>query len=340
MSWITKARTRTARNELNRVLNRFEPRVARAFMAAVASIRAQATLASITAAIEQGNLEEAIVLVGAERLAEQLVGAGLEPGQQSLADEIRATFIEGGVAGMRQLPRQAALAATLDITNPEAVRFLRETLPTMIREVGEETQRAVQLAVVRGFEEGRPAPLIAREIRDSIGLTQKQSLAVGNFRRQLETGELGNGQAPWARRLSAAERQQARSMFNAAAVGDPVAQSRINTLVNRYHDSLVNRRAKNIARTEVHRAFTEGQQELWRQAEERGLIDANVTRRVWIVTPDDRLRPDHAAIPGMNEGGVGLREPFETPFGPIMGPSDPVEELINCRCTVALEISE
>jgi len=341
-SYITKAKTRTARNELDRVLRRFEPRVARAFLAAVRGVSDQATLAALSRAIEQGNLDEAIRLAGPDRLAERLQGVGLEPGQPSFKDEIIASFREGGVAGQRQLPREAALAATLDITNPEAVNFLRETVPGLIREISDETREAVRQAALRGFEEGRPARMMAREIRESVGLTQAQSRAVGNFRRQLESGTMGNGKPPWMRRLSATEQAQARSMFRAAASGSLVDRARIDAITERYHQSLLNRRARTIARTETTRAFGEGQQELWRQAEMEGLIDRTKTRRIWLVTPDERLRPDHAAVPGMNLKGVGLDEPFDTPIGPVMGPrqsGNPAFD-VACRCTEALEFLE
>jgi hypothetical protein len=55
-------------------------------------------------------------------------------------------------------------------------------------------------------------------------------------------------------------------------------------------------------------------------------------RRVWIVTPDARLRPEHAAIPRMNPDGVGLDEPFRTPDGDFLNP--PIDP--NCRCGVGL----
>jgi hypothetical protein len=46
------------------------------------------------------------------------------------------------------------------------------------------------------------------------------------------------------------------------------------------------------------------------------------------VTPDDRLRETHAAVPGMNPDGVALDGTFETPLGRSSGP--PLEPL--CRC--------
>lgn len=335
--YIQKAASGRAKRLIAAALRTMEPRVAAAFRAAVRAIRDSASLAAIARAIQDGDIELAVRLTGTHDLAQRLSGMGVAPGATNFVREARAAFEAGATGGQLQMPKGLQARATLDLTDPQAVRYLRETLPTLIREVGEESIRAARAAVQRGFEEGRPAPKIAREIRDSIGLTQKQSSYVGNFRRQLETGESPpRFQLPWNRRLSASERAQARSIYNAGGE----RSSRVNRLVARYYESLVNRRSKNIARTEVHRAFEQGREETWRQATERGLLDPATTRRVWIVTPDDRLRPDHAAIPVMNPNGVRLDQPFETPFGAIMAPSDPHPNLINCRCTVALEFDE
>lgn len=335
---IQKATSRRAARELDRVLRRFEPRIARAFAEAAKRVRDRVSARAIAAALEAGDVARAVELVGADALADSLRGAGLEPGVKSVQEELTDAFREGGVAAARQLPRSAALAASLDLTNPEAVRFLREHMPVLIREISNEAREAARDAVLRGFAEGRPLPSIAREVRESVGLTRAQSGYVQNLRRQLEAGaELGMT-PPGDRRLSAPERQRARSIM--AAGGERSA--RVDALVERYRESLVNRRAKNIARTEAHRAHIEGQDELWRQARGQGLIQAEATRRVWIVTPDDRLRPDHAAVPDMNPRGVGLDEPFATPVGPAPGPgqSGVASFDISCRCTVALEFTD
>ncbi|KKL81232.1 hypothetical protein LCGC14_1996790 [marine sediment metagenome] len=58
------------------------------------------------------------------------------------------------------------------------------------------------------------------------------------------------------------------------------------------------------------------------------------SRRFWIVTPDDRLSPEHATIPSLNPIGRGMEEPFDTPDGLFMyPPSRP-----NCRCGIGLGI--
>ncbi|MCH7911001.1 MAG: hypothetical protein IIB38_15475 [Candidatus Hydrogenedentes bacterium] len=80
--------------------------------------------------------------------------------------------------------------ASLDLTTPAAVTYLRDTLPLTIREISRESAEAVQAALLRGFEEGLPARKIAKQVKEVVGLTKSQGQAVANFRKQLETGEM------------------------------------------------------------------------------------------------------------------------------------------------------
>lgn len=310
-----------ARRELNNALRKMEPRIALAFGRAVQVILNQPSLLrKLTVAIQDGDLTGAQNILGMDNLNGALAGEGLDPNIPTFRNEVIEAMREGGKAGQLQMgPRLARTIGSLDLTNPAALTYLRETLPTTIREITTESVEAVQAALLRGFEEGLPARKIAKEIKNVVGLTRAQGQAVSNFRRQLETGEM-IGKPPSTRRLSATEQARAGKMFRQAQAGNPASVAEIDTIVTRYHDSLLNRRSRNIARTETTRAFGAGQQSLWDQAVERGLLDPSKTLRRWLVTPDERLRESHAAVPGMNPDGVRLDEPFNTPIGPVMAP--------------------
>lgn len=340
----SSAKERAARRAMNDALRKLEPRLALAFGRAVQVIlRQPGMMRDLKSAIDAGDFAAAEQIVGVDRLADAMRGEGLKPGVATFHQEATAAMAAGGVAGQMQLGGQPALLmASLDLTNPAAVKYLRETLPSTIVRITEESRLAVRTALMRGFEEGRPAVKIAQDVRNAVGLTPSQQMYVSNFRSELETGEVF-GTLPGDRRLNAAEQARADRMFRQAAAGAPAKQKDINAMVNRYQESLINRRARNIARTEATRAFGEGQNELWRQATERGLLDPTKTRRYWLTTPDERLRESHAAVPGMNPNGVRLDEPFNTPWGFASmprGPDVPVGEAVNCRCTVILEIDE
>ena len=136
-----------------------------------------------------------------------------------------------------------------------------------------------------------------------------------------------------SRRFSATEQAQIRSHMKGNIILD---QKKIDQMVDRYYDSLANKRANDIARTESLNAVNNGQLELWRQGVEQGVLDNRTTRKIWLVTRDDKLRPSHAAIPVMNPKGVPITGFFATPFGPVQSPGDAVTDLINCRCALAL----
>lgn len=230
-----------------------------------------------------------------------------------------------------------ALTASLDVTNPSAVDYLSENLPDLIRQISKDQMAAVQRILLDGVNAGDTGPEIAREIRNVVGLTEAQAQWVANFRDQLESGKVGGYTPVDERRLSASDSSQAANEFYA----DEINPDRVDELVDAYSTSLLNKRAMDIAITELHDAMIQGQDDLWGQAVDLGYLDPELTRRYWLATDDDRVRDDHAAVPDMNPDGVGLDEPFQTPWGDATNPGDgPPDEAIRCRCTVYLEFLE
>lgn len=325
MSRVPGRKDLAAERSLIEALRDLEPKVVEAIERGALSMRNKVAMRELTAAIEAGDVTEALRLIEIDKLGDKILRG--TSGGTSAVDRLMEAMAAGGESGLQQLPaREAGLVGALDLSNPEAVKYVRENVPRLIQEVDSDGREAIRSALQRGFDEGRPAPRIAREIRDSIGLLPKDEAAVANFRRQLETGVAGQMTAPWDRRLSATEAAQARRLYRDPA---PKAEE-VDRLAARYSERLLNRRAKTIARTEVHRAFSVGQTELWNQAEEEGYLQRDRTRRIWIVTPDERLRDSHAAIPGLNPDGVSLGEKFKTPWGEVTGPEDDDKNLIGC----------
>ena len=87
-------------------------------------------------------------------------------------------------------------------------------------------------------------------------------------------------------------------------------------------------RAETIARTETITASNQGQILAWEQAKEEGLLGGN-EKKVWIVTPDDRLCPICEPLDGVT---VGFSETFDVEGEALEGP--PAHP--NCRCAVGL----
>lgn len=308
---------------IHRLAARFEPGIQRAVRTAIRRSRSATDLAAIEAELWRlSGLRRIRRLRRADfRALHQIVMA--RPVGRGVVErgDLDGMFRAGAEAGADELPPSARLAISFDRTNQEAVRYLERSEMRLIREIDDETRRGVEGIVRLGFTDGLQVREQARRIRETVGLTARQSRAVYNFRGQLLDQEIGAAD----RRLSASEKAQVRRH---ARVGH-LTEARIERLVARYRESLVNRRALNIARTETLRASNAGQQALWESALAQDLIREDEAQREWVATLDDRVRPEHRAAHGQK---VGLKEPFVVGGAEYMQPPAGV----NCRCTTAL----
>lgn len=152
----------------------------------------------------------------------------------------------------------AALSYGFDITNPRAVTWAQKYAATLALNLSAEAHQAVRSMVVTMFEQGVPPQAAARRIRAMIGLDRRYATAVLNY----QQGLVAKGTIP---------------------------QNVVTELVDQYSQSLIKQRATTIARTESLRAAVKGQQLLWQEQIDKGILSADRVRQVWLVTPDDRL---------------------------------------------------
>jgi hypothetical protein len=345
-----------AKTHLWSIQKAYGPKVVSAIIKAANNLRASVNLSEITKILKTDSSHKAkadmvMQALGFKDFRKHLVAQGLQ-------DVLLDAYRRGAVMGAAQLPKRniaratkvckifriqkapkqsTSLDANLDITNQATIDFLQTYLPELIVEINSQQAQAVLTLIQNGFTSGWPVDEIARSIRGVVGLTAQQAQYVANFENQLITGELDGLTAPWERRLSASTAQQALSEFNA----DEVDWDNVAMLTDKYAQSLLNNRALNISRTEVHNASTEGQKDLWNQAKAQGLMP-KTTRRHWLGTDDGKEREAHVEVEDMNPDGVPFNEPFQTPVGPVMypGKSGVPSFDINCRCTTFLTFDE
>jgi len=302
-------------------------RIRRAFTEAVDRLADKVDIERIRTLLEQGRVSEAIGVVDA-----QLVSSGMQPiGAASTA----ATVWAG---------QQAALALSASfapgevqfhfgITNPETVRYLQNYEMALIRGLTAGALASVRLAIADGVAAGRNPLDVARDVRQFIGLTPSQTKAVLNYRRALESLDAG------ALQRQLRDRRFDGTISDAVDSGERLSPDYIDKLVERYRQRTLKFRSETIARTEAIRAVNAGNVQLWRQAVADGKVDADGVRKKWIYTHDSRVRHAHMTIPSLNEGGVGLNEPFKTELGPLMFPGDPngtAANTIRCRCAMMI----
>lgn len=193
-----------------------------------------------------------------------------------------------------------------DMENPRIATFIKRHTGELIMDLETTSKLAVKDTIASGFRTARSADDMASDIRQVIGLHPRQQRAVENFRIKQTERLIRQG------------------------VAEDVANDRIAPLVDKYADKQLSYRARVIAHTESIRAVNEGQLETWNQAKDMGLIDEEDVRKVFIVTPDDRLCEICAPMEGVK---AKINEPFNTPIGPVMTPGlHP-----SCRCAMGLE---
>ncbi|MBC7340835.1 MAG: hypothetical protein H5U02_00010 [Clostridia bacterium] len=272
---------------LHRIADSRLDQVKKAFLLAVAATQEKVVVARMAEALQNGDLAsvESMIDWGA-------FGAGL----MTVREVFREIVDEAGKATARELSKKLEMELRFDLLNPRAVEFINRHTGELITQVAEESRQAIRAIIRQAFEEGGHPYQQARKIIQHIGLTEKQSRAVENFRRrQLEAG---------------------------------VSRTEADRRAEAYAKRMLRDRAETIARTETLTASNAGQHLAWLDAKDKGLLPANFMKE-YITTPDDRLCPKCLSIDGQRKP---IDAPFDTPYGPKMYP--PIH--VRCRCAYGL----
>lgn len=330
-AWLAKADPgrENRMRQVEALMRRMGRQISSAFWQSLRTLAAEVDIDEIVRLLQQGRVSQAIDQVNA-RMAIR--------GWSGLAREVSYEAIFAAREEAAEADAQldlARVAVTFDPTETEVVDYLRANEMTLIREMSRETVASVRTSITQGVQDGRNPLDVARDIRRHIGLTQRQTRAVLNFRRMLEQGDRE------ALQRALRDRRFDPTVLRAIRDGKPLSKARIDAMVKRYEERYLRYRSETIARTEALRAANGGADMAWRQAVREGKVPVEAITRRWLNSGDHKVRDSHKAIPTLNAEGVGLNEAFKSPLGPIMFPGDPSappENSINCRCTVLYNV--
>ena len=315
-----------AERRLNDLLDQQERRIADIFRTAIANLRDDLDLNRLANLIEQGRLNEAI---------EELQHAA-----EALGAASNVAFVTSGQSTADFLSNAGLGRIVFDQVNVGAVAIMQAARLEMIREFTNEQRRAVQLAVMTGIEAGLNPRVQARNFRDSIGLTSRQWAAVANYRRALEAVGSDEGSAADALARELRDRRGDAQIRRAIRETRPLPTEKIDWLVERYRSRFIIYRSETIGRTEALRAVNAGNEEMYRQAIEAGMIDPADLRRTWQTRRDGRERQTHMLLHGQTKR---WGEAWRTIHGEIRFPGDPqaqASEVIRCRCAISTRIRQ
>lgn len=218
---------------------------------------------------------------------------------QGLYDELGLVLIDGGNVAAKYLsnkfmtkyngsvkklnmpiiggssPEGLQLTGSFDMRNPAAVLWAQQHTGELIKQINDTSKQGIRQILTDAQAYGGHPYETARQIRQFIGLTDRQMKGVLNRQRELD--EEGRPQAQVDRMIDAEIRRRIRA------------------------------RANTIARTETIAVSAAGQQLHWEDQLNKGYLDKDNMVKAWIVTPDDRLCPICAA---MQDEKTGIDQPF------------------------------
>lgn len=266
---------------------------------AIAQSLPESDLARIIAA---GSFELVVATVFSE--------AALNVAFRSVRTELQRTLGQAIRYTARDLPGSArTIGVQFDVLNPKVLEALRAVdnwiLPTLKSDVRE----SVRQAVAAGLEARMAPRAIARGLRDVVGLSPAQELAVRNYRAELESGRFAK----------AASRELADARFSSTTM----TAAKIDRMVASYRKNFTAFHAETIARTATLDAYKRAQMVSWQQAIDAGIVDGGRLRKQWIQVDRPTKRESHIPLNGET-----------VPFNQVYsnGQMIPGEGEFNCAC--------
>ncbi|MBB5411921.1 hypothetical protein HDG34_005887 [Paraburkholderia sp. HC6.4b] len=245
---------------------------------------------------------------------------------QRLMPVMQAAMIESGRVAIAIIPSSAVTTPAYITAMPRSAS-VDAVIAERIDQISVESASAVRQAVDTAMSAGRPPLEIARDFRESIGLTTQQESFVANYRTNLENLDRN------ALLRALRDKRSDSSIERAIAENAPLSKERIDKLVSQYRSRWIKYRSQVIARTESLTAVSVAQDEAIGKAIADGHISPNIIKR-WVTTEDGRERPVHEELHGDE---VRFGEYFSNSLGRLRYPRDPdgsAENVIQCRCRV------
>lgn len=321
---------------INQLFKSVEPRLARAFLAAIKDANEGVDMARLKDAIRRRNYQEA------------LSSLNLSPASfNGLKAEIARAYEEGGTAAARGLKgaRNAeghAAVIRFDVRDTITEGLINSHVTELVGNITADMRNAIRAALEAGLAEGKGPLSVAREIAGYwdakkqqrvggvLGLTNAQEAKVLKAATELRE----NPKAFLERALAG---KDARRIINRAdRLGEPLTDKQVSQILAKYRSDLLLNRAETVARTEAMSALHEGQREMYEQAIRDGFVTADEIEREWSTSGDNRVRESHNEIDGET---VAWDAPYSNGLMFPGDPNGPAEEVINCRCYEIIRVN-
>jgi len=332
--------------QIGALLEKFEPRVRAAFLAAVQDLRDRADLAGVVTALERGDIAGALAALNLDAAAFRAFEAVIAEAYSAFGSNAVAHF------PVIKSPEGFRVAVRFDVRDLRSEQVLRELSSNLVTQIVDEQKLMVRAALVEGMAQGqnprataleivgRVDPAAGRRTGGIIGLSGPQERTVAKVRAGLASGdpEALKHYLTLTRRDKRFDRSVAKALREGKALTGPDAER----IVARLSDSYLKLRGEMVARTETLSAMNAARHEAFAQGLAKTNYGPENVVREWSSAGDSRVRDTHRALDGQkvrgldaafhSPSGARLRYPGDTSLG--AGP----EETIGCRCVVNMRI--
>ncbi len=298
---------------------RSEPRLVRDLTAAFRSLQGEMSERQIAEALRNGNVASVLYRLPLDKLSDDM---------RVVVETLANLSTEQAALVASEVADELHIRTWFDRLMPEFAGSMQAYRDSLVTGLSDDVRRTVERVVIQGTQDGQNPIEVARQVKALVPLTERQAIAVMNYRRALETG------ASEALDRVLRDRRSDGRVRRAIETGTKIDPDQIDRLVAAYEKRQLQYRARMISRTEALRAANWGTRASYLQMVQRGDFPLEAVNRKWLVARDERTCPICLSIPRLNAKGVGLLEPFQSIEGPVeLPPQHP-----HCRCTVLYKI--
>jgi hypothetical protein len=242
------------------------------------------------------------------------------------AKELSQQFISALTKAELPTPAEITMAFSFNAQSPEALKWARDESSKLVTNMKKDQLAMVRRVVGQSFGAGDTRAGTSKNLRAILSQVSPGTDAGKLMARTL--GVNANGLTVRYEQALFNRATQVANTLTAQGIEGTKALEKIKTDTNKYAEKLRRQRARTIARTETMMAYNEGKQQAWNQAADRGLINKQTARKVWVTGPMD-VCTICAPLNGQNQ-------PINKPFS-IKRMTPPAHP--NCRCTMVLNAS-
>lgn len=317
------------RRRIERRVRELSPELRKRAYAALEMVRQALTEAELRAALDNGSVEALIT--------ELLSDREMDPAFRSMRGYLDKVTGEAAALEAGNMP--ATLRVEFNRFSPAVASAVHTMSGKVVDKMKAEIRDTVRQVVADGMAAGKNPRVIAKSLKQTIGLAPNQARNVERFEAQLRAGDRAALSRQLAKnQLKNTAGQTLTRKGHAGGQGlsskllgildrklgkEALTEAEIKQAVDAYRNRTLAWNVETNARTMALNAQRVGQRTAWQNAIDQGIVDERRLQHTWVTVGDSRVRPEHEEMNGETV-------PYDQPYS--NGEIYPGSLSYNCRC--------